>query len=46
MADPAPVTEETFVADRKEFFHGFTQFVLYTGVTIAVILVLMRIFLG
>ena len=46
MADPAPVTEETFVADRAEFFHRFTKFVLYNAIVIVVILALLGIFLG
>ena len=46
MADLTPVTEETFVADRAEFFHRFTKFVLYNAIVIVVILALLGIFLG
>jgi len=46
MADPAPVTEEAFTADRAGFFHSFTKTVLYCVIGIVTVVALMGIFLG
>ncbi len=43
---PAPVLEDSFVADRLAFWGTFTSFVKYGAIAIAVLLILMAVFLG
>jgi len=40
-----PETQEDFLADRQRFFHGFTQFTLFSTLFLAALLALMAIFL-
>jgi len=46
MADPSPVSEDAFAADRAGFFHEFTRFGFYTAVSVVVVVALLGIFLG
>jgi hypothetical protein len=41
----APVTEEAFLADRQNFWNGFTAFTTGSVMAVAVILILMALFL-
>jgi hypothetical protein len=46
MSNQPAVTEEAFLANRVEFFHGFIKFATYTTVAVIAIVALMGIFLG
>ena len=41
----APVTEAAFLADRQNFWNGFTMFTTGSVIAVAVILILMALFL-
>jgi hypothetical protein len=48
MAQPpsAPAaTEDAFIADRQQFWNGFTSFVIASGTVAAATLILMALFL-
>ena len=40
-----PVNEDSFVADRRNFFHSFRSFTTGTVIAVAVILFLLALFL-
>jgi hypothetical protein len=40
-----PMTAEAFVADRQQFWTGFTRFMIYGAAVVIAILILMAIFL-
>ncbi len=45
VADLPPVSEEAFLADRMQFWSGFTSATTISTVGVAVLLILMAIFL-
>ena len=45
MTNPAPVTEQEFLASREQFLHGFIKFATYTTAAVLVVVALMGIFL-
>jgi hypothetical protein len=42
---PPPLTEEAFIADRQNFWKGFTSFTIGSVGTVTAVLVLMAVFL-
>jgi hypothetical protein len=45
LASPAPVDPDSFVADRRHFWVGFTHFAFWVAAAVALLLILMAIFL-